>query len=45
MGNIKEINIKNRLYYFFDDISDIKDFNPSLKIDEKSYKSIGIYYI
>ena len=45
MGNIKEINIKNRLYYFFDDMSDIKDFDPSLKIDEKSYKTIIIYYI
>ena len=24
MGNIKEINIKNRTYYFFDDIINIK---------------------
>ena len=45
MGNVKEINIKNRLYYFFDDMSDIKDFDPSLKVDEKSYKTIIIYYI
>ena len=27
MGNIKEINIKNRTYYFFDDMVNIKDFN------------------
>ena len=46
MRNIKQINITNRTYYFFDDIISIKDFNPSLiKTDKKSYKNIGIYYI
>ena len=46
MGNIKEINIKNRTYYFFDDMINIKDFDPNLlKIDKKSYKNINIYYI
>ena len=46
MRNIKEINIKNRTYYFFDDMINIKDFNPSLmKIDKPSYKIIGIYCI
>ena len=36
MKNIKEINIKNRTYYFFDDMINIKDFKPSLiKIDKK----------
>ena len=45
MGNIKEINIKNRTYYFFDDMINIKDFNPSLiNIDKKSYKNIAIYH-
>ena len=39
MGNTKEINIKNRTYYFFNDIINIEDFSPSLvKIDWKSYK-------
>ena len=43
MGNIKEINIKNRTYYFF---VNIENFNPDLlKIGKKSFKSIGIYYI
>ena len=43
MGNIKEINIKNRTYYFFNDMINIKDFDSSLlKIDKKSYKNIGI---
>ena len=46
MGSIKEINIKNRTYYFFDDMIRIKDFNPDLiKIDKKSFKNIGIHYI
>ena len=46
MGNIKEINIKYRTYYFFDDMINIKDFDSNLlKIDKKSYKNIDIYYI
>ena len=44
--SIKNINIKNHTYYFFDDIINIKDFDPNnIKIDEKSYKNILIYYI
>ena len=46
MGNIKEIDIKKRTYYFFNDMINIKDFDPNLlKIDEKLYKNIDIYYI
>ena len=46
MRNIKEIKIKNRTYYFFNNMINIKDIDPSLlKIDKKSYKNIGIYYI
>ena len=46
MGEIKQINIKNRIYYFYNDIIDIKDFDALLlKIAKKSYKSIGIYNI
>ena len=46
MGNIKQINIKNRIYYFFNDMFNIKDFDSKLqKIDKKSYKNIDIYYI
>ena len=30
MGNIKQINIKNRAYYFFDDMINIRDFDPNL---------------
>ena len=46
MGLIKQIDIKNRTYCFYNDIIDLKDFDASLlKIDKKSYKSIGIYNI
>ena len=43
MGSIKEINIKNRTYYFFDDMINIKNFDSnSLKNKQKSYKNIDI---
>ena len=46
MGEIKRIDIKNRTYYFYNDIIDLKDFDARLlKIDKKSYKNIGIYNI
>ena len=46
MGEIKQINIKNRTYYFYNNIIDIKTFDARLlKIDKKSYKNIGIYNI
>ena len=39
MGNTKGINIKNRTYYFFDDMINIKNFDLKLlKIDKRSYK-------
>ena len=46
MGVIKQINIKNRTYYFYNDIIDLENFKSNLlKIDKKSYKDIGIYNI
>ena len=46
MGEVKQINIKNLTYIFYNDIIDLKDFEPNLlKIDKKSYKNINIYYI
>ena len=46
MGKVKQIDIKNRTYYFNNDIINIEDFNSSLlKIDKKLYKDIDIYYI
>ena len=46
MGEVKQINIKNRTYYFYNDIIDIKNFESRLlKIDKKLYKNIVIYNI
>ena len=46
MGNIKQINIKNRTHYFFNNMINIEDFYINLlKIDKKSYKNIDIYCI
>ena len=45
MVNIKQINIKNPAYYFFNDLINIKDFDSSLIKVEKYYKNIGIYNV
>ena len=46
MGEEKQVNIKNRTYYFYNDMISLKHFEPNLlKIDKKSYKNIGIYNI
>ena len=46
MGKFKQINIKNRTYYFYNDQINLKDFDGKLlKIVKKNYKEIGIYYI
>ena len=39
----KQLNIKNRTYYFYNDLINIKDFDP--KLDKKSSTDISIYYI
>ena len=46
MGDVKQISIKNRTYYFYNDMINLKNLEPNLsKIDRKSYKNIGIYNI
>ena len=46
MGTVKHMNIKNRTYYFYNNIINLKNFNSKLlKIDKKSYENIGIYNI
>ena len=38
MGTVKQINFKNRTYYFYIDIIDLENFDAMLlKIDKKSY--------
>ena len=40
-GIVKDINIKNHSYYFFDDMINLKDFNRDLlKIDKKNLKEL-----
>ena len=46
MGKVKQINIKNLTYYFYNDQINLKDFDARLlKVYKKSYQEIGIYYI
>ena len=46
MGKVKELNIKNQTYYFFNNMINIKKFHSNLlKIDKKPYKDVHIYYI
>ena len=46
MGKVKQIEIKNRTYYFYNDIINIEEFNLGLlKIDKKLYRDIDICYI
>ena len=46
MGKIRQINIKNRTYYFYNDRIDLKNLDAKLlKIDKKDYNETDIYYI
>ena len=46
MEKIKQINIKNWTYYFYNDQINLKDFDARLlKVDKKNYNEIDIYYI
>ena len=44
-NSIKDIEVKNCMCYFFDDIISIKNLEQNnIKTDEKSHKNISIYY-
>ena len=46
MGELKQINIKNRTYYFYNDIIDLDEFDGSkIKVDKKDFHEIDIYYL
>ena len=46
MGEIKQINIKNRTYQFYNDIINLDEFDESkIKVDKKNFNDISIYYI
>ena len=46
MAITKQMNIKNRTYYFCNDLIKLYDFDPNmLKLDKKNFKGINIYHI
>ena len=46
MAITKQMNIKKRTYYFYNDLIKLFDFDPNmLKLGKKTFKSINIYYI
>ena len=46
MGEIKQINIKNRTYYFYNDVINLDEFDESkIKVDRKNFNDIDIYYL
>ena len=43
---VKQLNIKNRTYYFYNDLINALTFEPNdLKLGKKAWKDIDIYYI
>ena len=43
---LKSINVKNDTYYFLNGMNDLENFGSNLlRLDKRSYKNIGIYYI
>ena len=46
MGTTKEINIKNRTYYLYNDIINLDEFDESkIRSDKKDFIDIDIYYL
>ena len=46
MEELKQMNIKNRSYYFYNDIIDFDEFGESkIKVDKKDFTDLDIYYL
>ena len=46
METIKQINIKNRTYCFYNDIINLDEFDESkIKVDKNDFNDIDIYYL
>ena len=46
MGRVIDLDIKNRTYYFYNDMINIKDFDTKLlKLEKKSFEDISMNYI
>ena len=43
---VRQLNIKNKTYYFYNDLINILNFESiNLKLDKKTWPDIDIYYI
>ena len=45
MGKVKQINIKNRTYYFYNDQINLKDFDARLLKVDKNINSVNPLYL
>ena len=46
MREIKQINIKNQTYYFYNDIINLDEFDGNkIKVDRKNFIDTDIYYL
>ena len=46
MAITKQMNIKNRTYYFYNNLIKLFDFDPNmLKLYKKTFKGINMYYL
>ena len=46
MGEVKQIIVKNRTYYFYNNIINLDEFDGSkIKVDRKNFNDIDIYYL
>ena len=46
MAITKQMNIKDRTYYFYNDLIKLLDFDPNmLKLDKNTFKGKNIYYL
>ena len=46
MGELNQINIKNRTCYFCNDFTNLDEFDEgSIRVDKKDFNDIDIYYL
>ena len=46
MRELKQVNIKNRTYYFYNYIKNLDEFDVSkIKVDKKDFSDMDIYYL
>ena len=46
MEELRQMNIKNWAYYFYNDIIDFDEFDENkIKIDKKGFNDLGIYFL